>query len=332
MAQAIPPGTEGVWPSAPNSSAQKATRPRADPVITRLAARRFGVVSRGDLVAEGLTRHQIAHRLGDGRLVQLHRGVYAAGHRALRPEGWWWAAVLAGGAGGVLSHRACAVLCRLPFFAHDRIEITVPGHRGRLPTLHVHRARLDPADVTRRRGIPCTTPARLLLDLAEVLDAVQMDRAMDEAIRLRLYDPAAVDELVARSPGRRGLKALARARERIHPNSGRTRSELERLALRMLDEHGVPRPDANVWRHGFRVDLLWHAPRVVVELDSYEFHRTPSAFRNDHDRDNDLLDAGYRVRRFTWHDVRHDGERTAARIGVLVGAPALPSAARDARR
>jgi very-short-patch-repair endonuclease len=309
----------GVWPSTRNSSGQKATGRRADPVIARLAARRFGVVTRGELLAAGLTLDQIEHRTRDGRLQILHRGVYAVGHRALQPDGWWWAAVLAGGPGGVLSHRACAVLCRLPFFAHDRIEITVPGHRGRLPTLHVHRSRLDPADVTLRRGIPCTTPARLLLDLAEILTPDELDRTMDEAIRLRLYDPVAVDAVVARSPGRRGLKALARARERIHPNSGKTRSELERLALRMLDDHGVPRPDANVWRQGYRVDLLWHGPRVVVELDSYEFHRTPATFRNDHARDNDLLDAGYRVRRFTWPDVCDDPARTATRIAGLVG-------------
>jgi hypothetical protein len=294
-------------------------------VIAALAARRFGVVTRDELLVAGLTRHQIGHRLTDGRLVPLHRGVYAAGHRALRPEGLWWAGVLAGGPGAVLSHRALAVLCRLPSFPHDRIEITVPGHRGRLPTLHVHRAKLDPADVTRRRGIPCTTPARLFLDLAETLTDAELDRTLDEAIRLRLYDPAAVDAVVARSPGRRGLKALARARERIHPNSGRTRSELERLALHVLDAHGIPRPDANVWRQGFCVDLLWHEPRVVVELDSFEFHRTPATFRTDHARDNDLLDSGYQVRRFTWHDVRHDAERTAARIAALV-APGAPIA------
>jgi hypothetical protein len=306
----------------PNSSAQPPARRRADPIIGALAARRFGVVTRGELFAAGLTRHQIGHRLADGRLHLLHRGVYAAGHRSLRPAGLWWAAVLAGGPGAVLSHRSAAVLWGLPFFVHALIEITVPSGRARrLPTVRAYRGQLTSADVTVHRGIPVTTVARLLLDLAEVLTADELDRVVDEAIRLRLYDPAAVDALVARSPGRRGLKPLARARERIHPNSGRTRSELERLAVRMLDEHGVPRPDANVWRQGFRVDLLWHAPRVVVELDGDAFHRTPGTFRKDHDRDNELLDTGHRVRRFTWHDVRHDGPPTAARIAALLAAP-----------
>lgn len=291
-----------------------------------LAARRFGVVGRAELLAAGVTRREIGRRLEDGRLQILHRGVYAAGHRALQADGLWWAAVLAGGPGAVLSHRSAAVVWGLPYIAHERIEITVPADRARLPTVHAHRGRLTAEDVTRRRGLPVTTPARLLLDLAEGVSERELDRAVDEAIRLRLYDPDAVDAVVARSAGRRGLRPLARARARITPNAGRTRSELERLALRMLDAHGVPRPDANVWRHGYRVDLHWHAARVVVELDSYEFHRTPRTFRADHDRDNDLLDAGYHVRRFTWHDVRHDGERTAARIAALLSATAAVGA------
>jgi very-short-patch-repair endonuclease len=290
-------------------------------VISKLAARRFGVVSRRELLAVGLTRNHIDSRVAAGHLHSLHRGVYAVGHRELRVEGHWWAAVLAGGPASALSHRACAESFRIPGLRFDRIEITVPVGRGNAwTTVLAHRARLARPDITIWRGIPTTTPARLALDLAEVLeDDEHLDRALDEMIRLRLYNPRAVDAVVERSPGRRGIKRLQHARRRLHANSGRTRSELERVALKLLAAHELPPPVVNRHRHGYRVDLQWAARRVVVEVDGYDFHRTPFAFADDHARDNDLLDAGWRVRRFTWDDVVHDGPRTAMRIAAMLG-------------
>jgi hypothetical protein len=293
---------------------------RADLEIARLAAMRFGVVSRPELLAAGVSRREIDGRVEDGRLQRLHRAVYAFGHRSLRIEGLWWAAILAGGPGAVLSHRAASRLFRLPAFPYDLIEITVATDRARrLATVRAHRGRLPREDVMRWRGIPTTTPARLCLDLAEVLEDADLDRLLDEAIRLRLYNPWAVDSMLRRSPGRRGVKRLERARRRIHPNSGRTRSELERLALKLLAAHDIPVPTVNHHRHGHRIDLQWPSRRVVVEVDGYDFHRTPAAFADDHARDNDLLDAGWRVRRFTWTDVVHDGPRTANRIAAMLG-------------
>jgi hypothetical protein len=120
----------------------------ADRRIAVLAARQHGVVARGQLLDIGLTRLMIQRRLESRRLLPLHRGVYAVGHRRLRREGHWLAAVLAAGPRAVLSHREAAALHGLRPAARTTVDVTVAGRR-RAPGVQLHRvARLDVDDVT----------------------------------------------------------------------------------------------------------------------------------------------------------------------------------------
>lgn len=114
------------------------------------------------------------------------------------------AAVLAGGAGAVLSHRSAATLWRIRLSARKQAEVTVPRRRGRRPAIQFHQTPLPADELTVHDGIPVTTVARTLLDLAAVVDQRQVERAINEAEVLRLWDEVSLAALVERYPRRAG--------------------------------------------------------------------------------------------------------------------------------
>src|SRR4051794_11074198 len=138
---------------------------RADEAIGALAARQYGVVARRQLVALGLSLDAIDHRVECGRLLRLHRGVYAVGHRKITGHGVWMAAVLASGDDAVLSHRSAGALWRVREWSGRTTEVTVPRHRRPRPGVVVHEGRLPSDERDEHDGVPVTTPARTLLDL-----------------------------------------------------------------------------------------------------------------------------------------------------------------------
>src|SRR5262249_51441858 len=136
--------------------------PPIDAAIAELAGRQWGVVGRAQLLALGLGNSSLGVRVKQGRLVRVHRGVYAVGHAVLRLEGWWMAAVLACGLNAVLSYLSAAHLLEMRRTSPDRIDVTTPNRGGRKPPRGVilHRTRdLPPEDVMVFRGIPTTTRA-----------------------------------------------------------------------------------------------------------------------------------------------------------------------------
>jgi very-short-patch-repair endonuclease/predicted transcriptional regulator of viral defense system len=313
----------------------------ADGEITELARSQHGVITRAQLLTVGVSARQVELRVESGLLVRLHRGVYAVGHTALRVEGRRLAAVLACGPHAVLSHRDAGADWGLCSDAGVRFHVTVPrgGARGgRRAGIHVHTARLLPAEITTHDGIPITTSAATLVDLATVLDDKGLTEAVDRAIELRLFDGDAID--AALRPGRPGAAALRRTLAARHPRSHETRSRLERAMLRLLDAHGVPPPRVNDGvpeLDGVIPDLLWPDERLVVELDGYAFHRSRAAFEGDRRKTADLQAAGYAVLRFTWRQIHEDPEwvvdrlRTARAAAGPRAARPRPAGARPAR-
>jgi hypothetical protein len=276
--------------------------------ISALATRQHGVVTRRQLVELGLGVAAIDHRLRNGRLVTLHRAVYALGHRALRAEGQLLAAVLACGPGAVLSHRSAAAWWGLRPSAATVVDVTVPsaaGRRHRRGTLRIHRrAALRRDEVTRHLGIPITTPARTVLDLASVAARRPVERAMDEAEVLGLFDRRALEAVAAAhatAPGARLLRSLLAEHK---AGTTVTCSDLEELFLGFCDAHGLDRPVVNGMMAGFEVDFLWPAQRLGVEVDGYAFHRTRSAFERDRMRDAVLAAEHVRVLRFTDRQIK----------------------------
>ena len=197
--------------------------------IAALALRQHGVISLSQLTAMGLSPRSVRGRVTTGRLHPVHRGVYAVGHSLLSREGRFMAAVLACGPGAVLSHRSAACLWELRPTSRSRVEVTTPGQSGRSrPPIQIHRSRrLAADDVTATQGIPITTVARTLLDLAEVADRRALERAVERAESLRVFDPRALHDVLARADGRRGAPALQEVLVDYDNASGLTRSELE---------------------------------------------------------------------------------------------------------
>jgi hypothetical protein len=250
-----------------------------------------------------------------------HRGVYVVGHEAPAPDGQWWAAVLALGEGSFVSHESAADAFGMRRSATSVVHVTVRGRNGRKrhAGIKVHRPRVLPDDeVTTLRGLPITTPARTLLDLAAV-KIRNLDAVLDRAEQQRLIDFAELHTLLERyprRPGTRSLKAqLARYRGPVD-----VRSELERLIHKLCDAHGLPLPNVNCVVEGKVRDFYWPRCRLVVEADSYGWHRSPGALNADRERDVELVLAGYRVLRFTWEQVRHRPGYVKASIRGALGA------------
>ena len=200
--------------------------------------------------------------------------------------------------------------------------MTTPRRLHARPGLHPHRAVLPADEVTVVDGIPTTTPARTLLDLAAVVPRRTLERALDEAEILRLPGPS---ELLDRYPGRRGAATL-RTLILTSRSPTPTRTELEDKFLTFLDDWGFDRPDVNTIVEGFVVDAAWRDARLIVELDGFDVHRTRAAFERDRERDRRLTAAGWRVIRLTWRQLS-GGDALAHELRALLAQPRRTSSA-----
>ncbi|MBA2256229.1 MAG: type IV toxin-antitoxin system AbiEi family antitoxin domain-containing protein [Thermoleophilaceae bacterium] len=297
--------------------------PRRARAAAALANRQHGVIAHHQLERLGLGRGAVRRAVEAGRLHPVHKGVYAAGRAELTLRGRWMAAVLACGPGAILSHRDAAHLWGLRESRAATIDVTAVGRsRHKRRGLRVHRPRsLHPDDRTIRDGIPVTTLSRTLLDLAEVLNARQLERAVEDTERLRLFDLRAVDRLLARSHGRRGVRPL---REMLAPHrlpALEARSELERRFVDLCRDACLPLPALNVSVEGHEVDAFWPSERLIVELDGFAFHRTRKAFEQDRVRDAALQLANYRVLRVTYRRLEAEPATVAETVRSLLAAP-----------
>ena len=168
----------------------------------------------------------------------------------------------------------------------------------------MHRANLPADEVTVHDGIPITTVPRTLFDLATVLPQRQLERAINDAEVLHLWDDLSLDHLLHRYPRHKGNKAIRAALQRRRQGSTATKSELEEMFLALTDAAGIPRPEINALVEGFEVDAVWRDVRLVVELDGRDTHGTAAAFERDRERDRALQVAGWRPVRITYRQMR----------------------------
>jgi very-short-patch-repair endonuclease len=293
---------------------------KGDVAVAAVAGAQQGLISREQLQAAGLGRGAIAHRTANGRLHRVRRGVYLVGHPAPPPMVQEIAALLAAGPRSVLSHRSAAVLWRLAPHSSRSVDVTVVGRDcGRRPGVRDHRVgELASTDLRHVDGIPVTSPARSLLDLAGEVSDGELARAVDEAVVQKLTSMDDLRALLGRSKGRRGTPALRNLLDDAR-EPALTRSEAEREMLALLRRGGLAQPVTNVKVGSYEVDMLWRRERLVVEVDGYAFHSTRAAFERDRARDADLQTRGLRVLRVTWTQIRDEPEAVLVRIARLLG-------------
>jgi hypothetical protein len=236
--------------------------------LLALVKRQHGTVSRRQLRRHGLSGTMIARWLQARRLHRIHHHVYAVGHTALPLEGRLWAALLYAGPGAILSHMTAGWAWGLIDVGPRRIHVTTAGRRSSLPDVRVHQSRkVDPVE---HRGLPVTSVPRTLLDLAGVLSARQLRRALAEADYRGLLDPAEVESVLGR--GRPGSRSLNLALAHHLPSLARTLSELEERFLELCHASNLrfprstPESAACEWTHyGARApwQSSWTAPQLM---------------------------------------------------------------------
>jgi very-short-patch-repair endonuclease len=285
--------------------------------LWKLVRSQHGVVARSQLLEMGLSPGAITHRLQQGRLHPIQRGVYAVGRPGVGRPGRWIAAVLSCGPDAVLSHASAAELLGIVTAGAGPIEVSIPPGRARLrPSVRVHRrAGLAPPDVVRRQAIPVTSALRTLLDLGTRLSPARLEAAINAADRSDLIDPQTLRNALEARSGEYGVRALRRVLDRR--TFVLTDSELERRFLRASRRAGLPRPEAGVQLNGFRVDFFWRELGLVVETDGLRYHRTPAQQARDRRRDQAHAAAGLTPLRFTHQQVSFEPEDVVATLGAV---------------
>jgi hypothetical protein len=226
----------------------------------------------------------------------------------------------------VLSHRSAALLWNLRDY-HERIDVTAARSRDGITGIVVHRVRkLDRRDVVIKEGIPVTTLARTLLDHAEVASKRHTAHTLRSADRLGLLDMRAVEDVVVRCRGRRGLRPLIAAVQELTGPAEPTRSPIEDLLFDLCCAHDLPLPAANAVVEGHTVDALWPDEKLIVEVDSRTHHLNRTAFEEDRRRDARLQVAGYRVLRVTYRRLTEEPAQVAGELRALLAVCAAEAA------
>jgi predicted transcriptional regulator of viral defense system len=287
-----------------------------DEIIAAIAGRRHGVVTRAQLLAAGVSAKAIERRLGKGALIREFPGVYRVGHAAPSAHASLLAAVYACGEGAFLSGRSAAWLLGLVRRRPAHPEVTTPGERTiRGVTTRRSRA-MDRRETTSCHGIPVTTVARTLVDLAATMSPAELARAVHEAGIKHGIGPDDVESVLDR---RRTAKGSAALRAVLRGDEGVVLSRLERAFLELLRRHHLPLPQTNRRAGGRFVDCRWPEHRLTVELDSYRYHSSRHAFEQDRARERQAYARGDQFRRYTWGDVVERPRPVVSEVRAVVG-------------
>jgi hypothetical protein len=286
--------------------------------VAQLASRQRGNATREQLVRLGLREGAITYRVKIGRLYRVYRGVYSVGRPPGTLEDRASAAVLAAGAGAALSHGSAMTLWGFWKRWDQPFEVVVPGDR-RPPGIRVHRSStVHWRDVTTQLGIRVTSPARTIFDTAPRMTDKTLKRAVNNALHTPWLHESHLAELLGR------LGHLPQAK-RIAPLIGLPgtppRSGWEDDFPAFCAEHGLPTPTMGAPVCGYIVDALFPEQKLIVELDSREFHLDAISFEADRERDAETLAHGFRTIRITWERLHERPLPEAARLRRILQAP-----------
>jgi predicted transcriptional regulator of viral defense system len=286
-------------------------------IIARIAGAQHGIVTWAEMLAADISENEIRHRVDIGLLVRVHRGVYSVGHPPLTWQARYVAAVKACGEGALLCGRAAAYLLGIfkspippPPEVATRTEKRIRG-------VATPRLKLVDRDITEVKGIPCTTPARTIVDLAPKMDDDPFARVCHEAGVLHRTTPrqvkAAMERKARRCPGAARIRRVMQGEVKV------SLSVYEKGFLDALSAAGLPLPDqVNKRVGGKRVDCRWSKYGVTVELLSYRFHNSKYSWDQDHERKRQARARGDKWRSFTYDDVFKDQTYMLAELRELL--------------
>jgi very-short-patch-repair endonuclease len=286
----------------------------------RHAVSNNGVVTRSEALALGMKKSTLDRKLEEGSLVKVATSAYALPGVFESERAILRAATRSLGA--VASHQTAARL-RGVVVPGPRLVVSVPHRRTHFfPDVAVHQLTdIREVDVTRIGGLPITTAARTVVDLAAVLSLTQLGRAVDRFASKGVTSfetmSEVLDELARK--GKPGVVRLRRALEPRLGTRGSSESDLESRLLELIRLASLPEPNLQFqprWlKHvNGRVDLSYPEARLVIEGDSREWHGDELTFQADRERDNLAQLAGWRILRFTWHDITRRPEYVVSSI------------------
>ena len=272
------------------------------------------MLTRKELIALGFSLSAIRHRLATGRLHRIREGVYAVGRFELTREGGWTAALFACGDDAVLSHGSAAALWGVgPEWRLIEISVRRRSWPKQGGVKVRSRPSLSAADVTIRRRIPVTTPARTVLDQAATpISDASLERLVNEvdAARWIELDVPSLRRYGDMRPGEPGVKRLLKL---LDPETFRlSDSELERLFRPRALAAGLPQPLTKVFVNDYEVDFYWPALGLVVEADSLRYHRNAIKQAHDLRRDQVHTSTGLTTLRFTHWQIAHEPRHVEA--------------------
>lgn len=264
---------------------------------------------------------KIDHAIRVGHLRCSFHGAYGLGHAGVGWRGEMFAAVLASGAGSVVSHGSSAFLLGLWERRPESIDVIAPVEAARkIPGIRRRFVPMPrPNDRWSHDGIPCTSPSRTIVDIAGIVGERALRRTIEQAAVRRMLDLPMIDEILE-GPRRRGSPRLRAVLDdwRSYERGTKLRSVMEAKLLSLVAQRGLPAPECNVPLKlagaSFEVDFLWRRQRFVVETDGERYHGNPEAEKRDRDRDARLTAAGYRVLRISWYDLEQGSAPTIAKL------------------
>jgi very-short-patch-repair endonuclease len=246
-------------------------------------------------------------------MQRMHKNVFLLGAAPPTPMARARAGVLACRPHAVASHRSAACLFGLlPEIEGAEVHVTVVGRNpGVHPGIRLHRvATLERPDVTTINGIPVTSIARTICDLAATESAHDTERAFQEALFRDKTVDRAVAAVLTREPRRRGARVI----RSLLTDPRLTRSERERRVLKLIAQAELPKPLTNVPLHGYVADVFWPQHNLILEFDGWQGHGHRLAFESNRKRDQVMLAAGLRTLRVTDRQLTNEPIALTARI------------------
>jgi very-short-patch-repair endonuclease len=279
--------------------------------IERLAAAQFGLVSRTQAKALGLTNDILRRRLDSGRWESIHRDVFRIAGAPISLRQRMLAACLGWGPDALISFNSAMRLWELPGTWGDEPQHIIVDRGRRRSDYPARRHWLGPlprGDITAKGPIPVTTVSRTFVDVAGCAPSEELEDALDDALRRRLTSiPRMRRQLEAAGRRKRVaiLRALLDARD---PTTRPPESLLETKVARILRSAKLTGLVAqhNIVVEGHviaRVDFAIPTAKVAVEADGYRWHSDRAQWQRDLERRNALTNLGWRIIHITWDDL-----------------------------